>query len=202
MPLRKRSTSITLVLLALGGCTGAPTSSLQADFTVVPQWHVGDSWTFESADEYYSERHTVEAIENIDGNRTYRVATRVRDGTDIFFGTTWIRASDLAATRSQVPVLRADAKLDCGGIFPLENRSITCTTENQGRTTRAPNNITVHEPGPVVTPAGTFEARELRWTDSRTNITQNSKWYAPEVAWLVKFDYGDHVVYLKEFTLA
>ena len=190
--------NLWVMALLLAGCAAPTPGSEDLAFGAVPEWAVGDSWTYESADEYRNERYTVEAIETVAGNKTYRMATRVRDGTDLFSGTAWVRASDLAVIRSQVRVLGADVRQDCGGIFPLENRSLVCTTEHQGRTTRVPTTITVAPPAPVVTPAGTFQAVELRSVDSRTNVTQSTTWYAPQVAWLVKFDHGDGVLLLKE----
>lgn len=177
--------------LLLAGCNTGPPSVPAADFDTVPNWEVGDSWAYET-DGAYSQRFEVVGLEDLDGQPTYRVAIGVRDGTDLYSGTVWIRRADLGVVRSSIPVFRADVKTDCGAIFPLANRTITCHSQNQGQVQESEQEIRVSEEAPVDTPAGQLVARKVTWWDLESNQSMQEQWYAPEVAWLAQFDHqGD-----------
>ena len=186
-----RWASLVGLALAISGCA---TSSPLADFGDVPTWSVGDAWAFASEDGNPRREFVVQAVEGAPGNVTYRLSVSVVDGVDVYSGELWVRAQDLAIVRSKYVVFQVDIVQECGGLFPIENRTVDCRSENRDPHGTRPyasstvQEIRVGQAGPLTVDAGTFDAREVTWRDADENRTLRREWYAPAVGWLAQFE--------------
>ncbi|MEA3190673.1 MAG: hypothetical protein QOD77_1255 [Thermoplasmata archaeon] len=187
---RRAALLVLLVLPLLAGClaTGpsAPPPFPKTGEVPVPVWVPGQSWSYLLDDGSWS-NWTVEAAEARRGFEAYRVRFDNSRPEPAYGGrreVAWFDAATLGRIEDQ-GVLRSWSDCPQGQVFPLVNRSYTCTlTSSNGYTQAIPSNSTVGGWSLVATPAGAFAAVET-WVRTPNGATLQHAWYSPQA--------GNHV---------
>ncbi|HUR25583.1 MAG TPA: hypothetical protein VM327_06175 [Candidatus Thermoplasmatota archaeon] len=188
------------MLVALAGCTEAvPERHQSADFSKVPWWSIGSVWTYATDDGQSRVSYHYLGKENVQGKVTRRVQLEVSDADgDKSTETIWFTDEGLAPIQGRTGFLGSTA--DCGGLFPLVNRTIVCTETTGSTTSVANRTIRVGPPGSVLTPAGTFDSVEVAWWATNGEEPEKAYWYAPTVGWYSKFfDPAGKTLFLQDF---
>jgi len=190
---RAQGSGAALALLwlpVLAGCLGAgpPTAPAFPQTHEVPVsiWVPGQSWSYLVEDGSWS-NWTVEAPEARRGFEAYRVRfdnSRPEPAYGSRREVAWFDAATLGRIEEQ-GTLRSWSDCPQGQVFPLANRSYTCTlTASNGYAQAIPSNYTVGAWSLMETPAGTFAAVET-WVRTPNGDTLQHAWYSPQV--------GNHV---------